>query len=214
MPTSFHVSQFVLPLALNNVCTYTDSHNCPYIKQAQTIFFIFQKLSEIENRNEYSKVKAEPNHTNNFDTYSVHTYFNIYQRPRVLLNMYNACLTRAVFPIRGKRQKLMSISKVKGDRMQASAYRPLCMLGSAGKLLEKLLKFSLNAAVENAGSLSERQYGFREGRSTIGATNEVLTRVKAAESGSRFSRMTVWMCCHACLFFMLIAVGFGVRCIY
>ena len=74
------------------------------------------------------------------------------ERPRVLLDMYNACLTRGVFPKRWKRQKLMLISKEKGDPTQASAYRPLCMLDSAGKLLEKLLKFRLSAAVENAGS--------------------------------------------------------------
>ena len=43
----------------------------------------------------------------------------------------------------------------------------------------------------NAGGLSERQYGFRADRSTIGAINEVLTCVKAIQSGSRFSREIV-----------------------
>ena len=61
----------------------------------------------------------------------------------------------------------------------------------AGKLLENLLKFRLNAAIENAGGLSERQYRFRAGRLTIGAINQVLTNMKAVQSGSRFSMMIV-----------------------
>ena len=38
-------------------------------------------------------------------------------------------------------------------------------ISKALKLLKKLLKFRLSTMVENAGGLSERQYGFRAGRS-------------------------------------------------
>ena len=43
----------------------------------------------------------------------------------------------------------------------------------------------MNKAVANRGGLSERQYAFGAGRSTIGAINEVLTSVKAVQ---RFKR--------------------------
>ena len=86
----------------------------------------------------------------------------------------------------------MLISKGKDDAMQACAYWPLCMLDSTEKLLEELLKFHLSASVENAGGLSERQYGLRAGRSTIGAINEVLTSGRAVQSGNRFSRKIVF----------------------
>ena len=46
-----------------------------------------------------------------------------------------------------------------------SSYRPLCMLDSAGKLLEKLFQRRLAAAIETAGGFWERQYGFWLGRS-------------------------------------------------
>ena len=45
--------------------------------------------------------------------------------------------------------------------------------------------------MENSGGLSERKYGFRAFRSMIGVINEVLTSVKAIESGSRISRKIV-----------------------
>ena len=55
----------------------------------------------------------------------------------------------------------MLIIKGNYDSTQASAYRPLCMLVSAGKLLYKLLKFRLNTAMENASGFLEIQYEFR-----------------------------------------------------
>ncbi|KAH8342698.1 hypothetical protein KR059_003696, partial [Drosophila kikkawai] len=70
-------------------------------------------------------------------------------------------------------QRLVLISKGKGDPLTPSAYRPLCMLNTTGKLLEKLVKPRLAAAIERGGGLSPRQNGFRPGRSTIGAIQEV-----------------------------------------
>ena len=101
--------------------------------------------------------------------------------------MYNACLTLDAFPIRLKGQKLMLISKGKGDPTQASGYRPWFMLDSAGELLDTLLKFHLNVILENATGLSERQYGFRAGRSMIEAINAVFINVKAVQGESHFS---------------------------
>ena len=46
---------------------------------------------------------------------------------------------------------LILINKAKGDLEKPSAYRPLCMLDNSGKLLERLLKPRLSAAIENGG---------------------------------------------------------------
>lgn len=99
-------------------------------------------------------------------------------RPNALLGVYNACIAQGVFPNQWKLQKLTLISKGKGDPTHPSSYRPLCMLDSAGKLLEKLLQRRLAAAIETAGGLSERQYGFRPGRSTLGAIANVVECVE------------------------------------
>lgn len=113
------------------------------------------------------------------------------ERPHVLLNMYNACLIEGEFPEVWKRQKLVLISKGKGDPETPSAYRPLCMLDTAGKLLERLIKPRISTAINNAGGLSERQHGFRPGRSTIGAVADVVKSVEIARSINHFSRPVV-----------------------
>lgn len=113
------------------------------------------------------------------------------ERPQLLLPMFNICLQEGIFPAVWKRQRLVLLSKGKGDPESPSAYRPLCMLDTAGKLLELLLKPRIHAALENAGGLSRRQYGFRPGKSTINAIEDVIDGVREAQSGNHFSRRIV-----------------------
>ena len=114
-------------------------------------------------------------------------------RPDLLLDMYNTCLLEGVFPKRWKVQRLALIGKGKGDPTTPSAYRPLCMLDTTGKLLEKLLKPRLLKAVEDAGGLSDRQFGFRPGRSTLDAVRLVTELVDRAWQGNHHSRKIVLM---------------------
>lgn len=113
--------------------------------------------------------------------------------PQLLLNMYNRCLLEGVFPSRWKTQRLVLISKGKGDPASPSAYRPLCMLDTAGKLLERLLKPRLTQAVEAGGGLSDHQFGFRAGRSTIGAVREVVRAFETAQQGDHRYRKLVML---------------------
>lgn len=113
------------------------------------------------------------------------------ERPRIMLEMYNECLMEGIFPDVWKIQRLVLIGKGKGDPESASSYRPLCMLDTAGKLLEKLIKPRLMQAVTESGGLSDRQYGFRRGRSTVDAIAEVLKSVELAQSGNHHSRQIV-----------------------
>lgn len=108
--------------------------------------------------------------------------------PQLLLNMYNKCLKEGIFPKQWTIQKLVLINKGKGDPNSPSSYRPLCMLDTAGKLLEKLLKARLQSVIQVAGDLSSRQYGFRKGRSTVDAVQEVVAAVGAAQRGNHHSR--------------------------
>lgn len=109
----------------------------------------------------------------------------------LMLNMFNSCLKEGVFPKNWKKQRLVLISKGKGDPDSPSAYRPLCLLDTAGKLFEKLLKPRLIAAVQTSGDLSDRQYGFRRGRSTIGAIKEVVNAAQIAQQGNQYSKKIV-----------------------
>lgn len=108
--------------------------------------------------------------------------------PQMLLDMYNSCLNAGVFAARWKVARLVLTSKGKGDLNSPSSYRPLCMLDTAGKLLEKLLKPRVLLAVQEAGGLSDNQYGFRRGRSTVDAVRQVVETAWAAEQGNHHSR--------------------------
>ena len=48
------------------------------------------------------------------------------------------------------------------------------MLGTAGKLFERLLKPRIQKSVEKAGELSIRQHGFRPKQSTLGVIEDVI----------------------------------------
>ncbi|XP_046837589.1 uncharacterized protein LOC124432621 [Vespa crabro] len=65
---------------------------------------------------------------------------------------------------------------------------PVCMLGTAGKLLEKLLRPGLHAAERAVEDLAACQYVFRSGLSTIYAIQEIVTAAKMTERGNHHSR--------------------------
>ncbi|CAB0034417.1 unnamed protein product [Trichogramma brassicae] len=71
---------------------------------------------------------------------------------------------------------------------------PLCMLDTAGKILERIICDRLEAFTERPGGLSERQYGFRKGRSTIDAIEDVISVAREAIAGKRWYRGTKKYC--------------------
>jgi len=106
-------------------------------------------------------------------------------RPQVLLNTLNACLARREFPARWKTARLVLLHKGPGKPIdEPSSFRPLCMLDSAGKLLERLVLGRLNQHLDETGQRSENQYGFRNGRSTVDAIERVLQSAQGAATGA------------------------------
>lgn len=107
--------------------------------------------------------------------------------PGVLLNMFNACLSEGVFSKRWKKARLTLIDKKKG----IMAFRPLCILDNEGKLMEALLRPRIRDAIRDTGDLSDRQYGSRPGRSTIGAIREVTMVVETVKRVAHVARPVV-----------------------
>lgn len=63
---------------------------------------------------------------------------------------------------------------------ESSSYRPLCMLDSAGKLLERLILHRINDHLDETGQRAETQFGFRSGRSTIDAIERIMQAAHGA----------------------------------
>ncbi|CAB0039078.1 unnamed protein product, partial [Trichogramma brassicae] len=115
-------------------------------------------------------------------------------RPDIFLRVYTTCLETGVFPSSWKRQRLVLLPKPGKPPDEPSSYRPLCMLDTAGKILERIICDRLEAFTERPGGLSARQYGFRKGRSTIDAIDDVISTAREAIAGKRWYRGTKKYC--------------------
>ncbi|CAB0029783.1 unnamed protein product, partial [Trichogramma brassicae] len=115
-------------------------------------------------------------------------------RPDIFLRVYTTCLETGVFPPVWKRQRLVLIPKPGKPPDEPSSYRPLCMLDTAGKILERIICDRLEAFTERPGGLSERQYGFRKGRSAIDAIEDIVSTARYAVAGRRWHRGTKKYC--------------------
>ncbi|CAB0040015.1 unnamed protein product [Trichogramma brassicae] len=114
--------------------------------------------------------------------------------PYIFLQVYTACLRTGVFPVCWKRQRLVLLPKPGKPPEEPSSYRPLCMLDTAEKILERIIYDRLEATTESLGGLSDHQYGFRKGRSTINAIENVIAIAREAIASKRLNRGTKKYC--------------------
>lgn len=102
-----------------------------------------------------------------------------------LRGIFNRCLREGEFPKPWKEAQLVLLPKEGKPAEEPSAYRPICLLDEAGKLLERIISNRLVRHMRERGpQLHEMQYGFRAGRSTVDAVMRVRTLAEeAAEDG-------------------------------
>lgn len=107
-----------------------------------------------------------------------------------MAEIFTECLRIGYFPEVWKEATLILLTKEGKPKDSPSAYRPICLLGEAGKLFERVianrLVVHLNQTEEKA--LSPEQFGFRQGRSTIDAVDRMRTIVEDL-NGRRGSRV-------------------------
>ncbi|CAH2228620.1 jg3750, partial [Pararge aegeria aegeria] len=95
--------------------------------------------------------------------------------------LFDKCLHTGRFPKLWKEGKLCLIRKEGRPLDSAPAYRPIVLLSETGKLLEKIIVNRLNEHIDSVGpGLSDAQFGFREGRSTLDAL-EALKHLSTEE---------------------------------
>ncbi|CAB0030533.1 unnamed protein product, partial [Trichogramma brassicae] len=117
-----------------------------------------------------------------------------HRHPNIFLQVYTACLRSGIFPSCWKRQRLVLLPKPGKPAEEPSSYRPLCMLDTAGKILEKIIRDRLEVITESPEGLSDHQYGFRKGRSTTNAIENVIAVARQAVEGKRWHRGTKKYC--------------------
>jgi len=107
-------------------------------------------------------------------------------RPRRVLGLLNNCLRGLTFPPRWKTARLALLRKGPDKPAEApSSYRPICMLDTSGKLLERLLLQRLEVHLDAYGGRrrAKNQFRFKKGVSTESAVARVLEIAALAATG-------------------------------
>lgn len=84
-----------------------------------------------------------------------------------LTHTINACIKLSYWPTSFKTAKIVPILKSGKPPSDAHSYRPISLLNSLGKILEKLIYSRLIDHIEDKQLLPDFQFGFRKGHSTI-----------------------------------------------
>lgn len=106
--------------------------------------------------------------------------------PVMIANCMQVCLVEGIFPKIWKRQRLVLIPKVGKAPGVPSSYRPICLLDTLGKILERVILKRLLPIAEGSNGLSNLQFGFRRSRSTLDAVRTVVSLCEEAIRGKRW----------------------------
>ena len=79
--------------------------------------------------------------------------------------LFRLCLSSCTFPTCWKFALIQPVPK-KGDRSQPSNYRPIALISCIAKTFESILNNKISKHLSCHNLLSDRQYGFQQGRST------------------------------------------------
>jgi len=82
-----------------------------------------------------------------------------------LAHVFNLSVQQGIFPSKLKKSRTVPIFKA-GDPSACDNYRPISLLSSLSKILEKIVSVQLVNHLERNDLLYEHQYGFQRGKST------------------------------------------------
>ena len=84
----------------------------------------------------------------------------------VITRIFNQSIMSGVFPQSWKSSNVVPIPK-KSDKSSPTNYRPISLLSVLSKLLEKHVHSIISCHLEEIQSLSQSQWGFQKGESTL-----------------------------------------------
>ena len=102
--------------------------------------------------------------------------------PNLITNLMNQCLLLIHFSDYWKLAIVKILPKPgKEDYTDLASFRPIGLLPIFGKLLEKLFVRRLTYDARKRGTLSRKQFGFREQSSTVDALSNAIDKIKEAK---------------------------------
>lgn len=100
-----------------------------------------------------------------------------------LVHILNSSLEKGIFPDNMKLAKIIPLFK-SGDNSELGNYRPISILPTLSKVLEKIVAGRLRKFLETKHLLYDKQFGFRSGHSTELAINHLYGQIcKSIDKG-------------------------------
>ena len=93
-----------------------------------------------------------------------------------MAHLFNLSVTAGVFPSKLKTSRTIPVFKG-GDNTSCDNYRPISLLSSISKILEKIVACSLVSHLEDNNLLYEHQYGFLRNKTTVHSILQLTNRV-------------------------------------
>ena len=109
---------------------------------------------------------------------------------QIILNIHNGILCTKYYPIILMKIKMIFINKPNKDPSNPLNYRPICLLESILKLFEKIVTQRLQYYLEYNNLITEKQFGFRQDRST----NQVIALVNQTIEAHRSTKKATLIC--------------------
>ncbi|GBM28058.1 Putative protein in type-1 retrotransposable element R1DM [Araneus ventricosus] len=95
-----------------------------------------------------------------------------------MLDLFNLCFHFNYFPKCLRNARIFFLLKSGKDPGLCSSYRPVCLLPTLGKIVERLFLLKLNRWLDQNNIIHDNQYGFLEGRSCDLAISKIVETIK------------------------------------
>lgn len=126
---------------------------------------------------ELTLMAVKNKNSSGFDCISIRVLMNLPDSAlSTLVNLINLSFTTGVFPKCLKTALIVPLHKG-GDIGDPSNFRPISLLSSISKVMEKLMKSRMLTHLENYNIISNTQFGFRQGKNTGDAIFNLLEEV-------------------------------------
>lgn len=109
----------------------------------------------------------------------------------LLTKIFNACLKLSYFPAKWKHASVVAIPKANKDITCPGNYRPISLLSSLSKILERIILSRLNRHLETDVIVPHEQFGFKQGHSTIHQLVRIKQEIKRNFSAGKSTGMVL-----------------------
>jgi len=99
---------------------------------------------------------------------------------KILLQIYNIIWTQGTFPNQWRNANIIPIPKPNKSKFDIENYRPISLISTLSKLIEKIINKRLIWTLESSKLISKEQCGFRKNHSTIDALSTLHTDICSA----------------------------------